>query len=108
MATAAPKPQQPKPKDRIDLRLYNAIVIYDDYVVARSGEEARRCLLSSIKDGLIDPMEVVAKEVTMANSIRASKTDDSPLVAGDVSDAEFENLRGITTSNAFERFYLKR
>jgi len=97
-----------KPKDRVDLRLYNAIIIYDDYVISRSPEEARLALLASIKSGDLSPMEIVAKEVTMANSIRRSKIDERPLVASDISDSEFDTLRGIDISSAFERFYLKR
>lgn len=97
-----------KPKDRIELRLYNAIVIYDDYVIAKSGEAAREALLAAVAAGDLSPMEIVAKEVTMANSIRTSKVEDKPLVANDVTDEEFETLRGITNSVAFERFYTRR
>jgi len=95
-------------KDRIDLRLYNAIVVYDDYVIARSSEAAREALFAAIASADVKPMEVVAKEVTMANSIRTSKVDGNPLVAADVTDEEFETLRGITNSVAFERFYTRR
>lgn len=96
------------PKDRIDLRLYNTIVIYDDYVIAKSNESARTTLEATILAGEIAPTESIAKEVTMANSIRSSKTEGKPLVAGDVTDEEFETLRGITNSASFERFYLRR
>lgn len=95
-------------KDRVDLRLFNTIIIYDDYVVAKSAEEARTALQVAITTGDVSPIEVVAKEVTMANSIRSSKTDDKPLVASDISDEEFETLKGITNSAAFERFYERR
>ena len=105
MGTAVPTT---KPKDRIDLRLYNTIVIYDDYVVARSNEEARQALLASIQSGDTAPTEVVAKEVSMISSVRASKVDERPLIASDVTDDEFEKLRGITNGSAFEPFYLKR
>lgn len=104
------KPAAPaaKTKDRIELRLFNAIVIFDDYVVAKSSEAAREALLAAIASSDVTPMEIVAKETTMANSIRSSKTDDKPLVAADVTDEEFETLKGITNSAAFERFYTRR
>lgn len=104
---AATKPTETT-KDRVGLRLFNAIIIYDDYVVAKSAEEARTTLQTGIIAGDVSPIEIVAKEVTMANSIRSSKTDDKPLVASDVTDEEFETLKGITNSAAFERFYERR
>ncbi len=97
-----------KPKDRIGLKLYNTIVIFDDYVVAKSGEEARAALIAGIADGSVQPMEAVAKEVTMKNSIRTSMVEGKPLIASDVTDAEFDTLKGITNSAAFEKFYMRR
>lgn len=97
-----------KPKDRIELRLFNSIIIFDDYVIAKSSEAAREALLAAIASGDVAPMEIIAKETTMANSIRSSKTDGKPLVAADVTDEEFETLKGITNSAAFERFYTRR
>ncbi len=104
---AAAKPADTA-KDRVDLRLYNRIVIFDDYVVAKSPEAANEIFMNEILEGRVAPMESVCKEVTMANSIRSSKTDDKPLVANDVTDEEFETLKGITNSAAFERFYTRR
>ena len=95
-------------KDRIDLRLYNTIVIFDVYVAARSSEAARECVLAAIADGSAQPTEAVAKEITAANSIRSSWANQSPYVASDITEEEFESLKGISTAGAFERFYLKR
>lgn len=100
---AAPK----KEADRVDLRLYNTIVIFDVYTIARSGEAAREALIELIKTAQIEPTENVAKESTMVNSIRASQLEASPLVAADVTDEEFATLKGITNAQAFERFYKK-
>lgn len=115
MAAASTKPTSTKPtstnpkaKDRIDLRLYNTIVIFDVYMISRSPEEARKALLESIANGDAKPTEIVAKEITAPNSIRSSWLDQTPYVAGDISDGEFEDLRGITTSDAFARFYCRR
>src|SRR5262245_37698342 len=99
------KKQEPTKPDRIDLRLYNAIVIYDVYMVARSPEAARKTLLDAISSGHAAYTEAVVKEVTMANSIRSSWVDQGPYIASDVSDEEFTSLTGITTGAAFERFY---
>lgn len=100
---AAPK----KEADRVDLRLYNTIIFFDVYTIARSGEAAREALIELIRSGQIEPTESVAKESTMASSIRASQVEQSPLVASDVTDEEFETLKGITNAQAFERFYKK-
>jgi hypothetical protein len=103
----APSKVSPK-KDRIDLRLYNTIVIYDVYMIARSESAAKEALAQSIASGDARPTEIVAKEVTTTNSIRLSWANEAPFVAADVNDAEFETLKGITTSLAFERFYNRR
>jgi hypothetical protein len=95
-------------KDRIDLRLYNTIVIFDVYTIARSSEAARDSILAAIASGDAKPSEVVAKELTSPGSVRASWVDQSPFVASDITDEEFAQLKGITTSAAFERFYQKR
>lgn len=104
---APPKKTDDKPKDRVNLRLFNTIVIFDDYVVAKDGQSAREALLAALTAGEVTPMEIVAKEVTMINSIRASKTEEKPLVAADVTDEEFETLKGITNIEAFNRFYTR-
>lgn len=96
-----------KEADHVDLRLYNTIVIFDVYTIARSGEAAREALIELIKTAQIEPTEAVAKESTMVNSIRASQLEVSPLVAADVTDEEFDKLKGITNAQAFERFYKK-
>lgn len=104
-----PQPNQPPPAkkgpERVDLRLFNAIVIFDTYVVAREGQTARDALIELLKAGEIEPSEVVAKEVSSINSVRASCVDQPPLVAPDVTDEEFATLKGITNGQAFERFY---
>jgi len=94
-------------KDRIDLRLYNTIVIFDVYTVARTPEAAREALLAAIADGSAKPTEMVAKELTSPRSIRASWVDQAPYVGADITDEEFEKLKGITTSQAYEQFYTK-
>ena len=99
-----------KPKDRIDLRLFNTILIFDVYVVARTAETARECLLAAIRqaDDPQQPSESVARDVTMKNSIRQSWVEQKPLYASDVTDEEFEANRPYGTMELYERFYEKR
>lgn len=94
-----------KKSDRIDMRVFNTIVIFDVYTVGRSPETCRETILEAIQAGTIQPNEVVAKEVTMANSIRTSWTEQKPWVAKDVTDEEFEQIKDLTTSQAWDAFY---
>ncbi len=106
---ATKKIEQPVRKaDRVDLRLYNTIIIYDVYCIARTADEARQAILQSIQGDVRMFTEATSRELTSINSIRASWAEQSPFVAADVSDEEFENLKGITTSAAFERLYQRR
>lgn len=104
MTTQAQKPAS----DRIDLKLYNTIAIYDVYTVARDNETARMALLNAINSGDARPTEITSTEIRRQGSIRSSWLDQPPFVAGDVTDAEFETLKGITTGAAFSRFYERR
>jgi hypothetical protein len=94
-------------KDRVSLRLYNTIAIFDIYVAAHTPEAAREALIEAIKSGELKPSEMVAKEVTMPGSIRSSWVDEKPWVAPDVTDEEFESLKGSTTMQAYEKLYTK-
>lgn len=106
-----PKPQatSPAPKDRIDLRLFNTILIYDVYTVARTAEAARESLLSAIRAGEspVEPTESVAREVTMRNSIRQSWTEQKPYYASDVTDEEFDGLKEHDTLQMWARLYTR-
>lgn len=106
-----PKPESaPAQKDRIDLRLFNTIIIFDVYTVARTAEAAREGLLSAIRDATnpAEPSENVAREVTMKNSIRQSWMEQKPWYANDVADDEFDVLKEQTTVELFSRFYERR
>lgn len=95
-----------KPADRVDMRLYNTIIVFDVYTIARSAEAARAAILAAIADGL-DAQEMVAKEVTHERSIRASWVDQTPYVAPEVSDEELALLKGMNTLEVFQRLYKK-
>lgn len=94
--------------NRIDLRLYNTIIVYDVYVVARSAEAAREAILAAIDSGDAKATELVSKEITADRSIRSSWVDQPPYIAADITDEEFTALKGSTTLAAFERLYKRR
>ena len=110
MGQPKPETKTEKPKDRIDLRLFNTIIIFDVYTVARTAEAAREGLLSAIRasENPAEPSESVAREITMKNSIRLSWVEQKPWYANDVTDDEFAALKENTTMQLFERFYEKR
>jgi hypothetical protein len=95
-------------KDRVDLKLYNTIAIVDVYFVARDGVSARDALIAAIASGDAKPTEVTAMEIRQQGSIRSSWIEQKPFVAADVTDDEFESLKGVTVGAAFERFYTRR
>jgi hypothetical protein len=88
------------------MKLYNAIAIWDCYVVAESSEKAREALLGSISDGEA-PSEIVAVEANREAAIRDAWREQKPLVAVDVSEADFQQLKGKTTIEIFGRLYTK-
>jgi hypothetical protein len=94
-------------KDRIDLRVYNTIVIYDVYTVGHTADSARDSLVAAIASGDAKPTEIVAKEVTSANSIRASWVEQTPYVAADVTDDEFESIKGNAVGAMWAKLYTK-
>ena len=91
------------------MRLYNAIAIYDVYVIAESGESAREALLATIQnDADFKPSEVVATESMREGAVRESWQGEKPVVAADVSDEDFTSIKGKTTIEIFQHLYLKR
>jgi hypothetical protein len=101
-------PDKTKKPDRIGLKLYNTIAIFDVYTISRDGNIARDALIAAIASGDVEPTEITATEIRQQTSIRSSWLEKSPFVATDVTDAEFATLKGITTGAAFERFYCRR
>jgi hypothetical protein len=88
------------------VKLFNTIAIYDIYVVAETGEEARKTLLAWIPEAT--PSEAVAVETSRETAIRNAWREQKPLVAQDVSDANFKKLKGKNTIEIFEHIYTKR
>jgi len=88
------------------MKLYNAIAIFDVYVVAESGEDARHALLGLITEGE-PPSEIVAVETVRENAIRESWRDQSPFVAEKIPEDGFAQLKGKSTAEVFRLLYAK-
>jgi len=90
-------------------KLFNTIVIYDTYVVAESGEAAREALLEAIRDGKkpAEPTEHVAREARNERDVRPAQHEKLPTVAGDVSDKDFDKIKGKTIIEVFKQLYTK-
>jgi hypothetical protein len=89
------------------VKLFNAIATFDVYVVAESPEAARAALVEALRDPAFNPSEQVGYEVTRENSIRAAWRDEKPFVGADVSDADFEKVKGKTTVETFNMLHTK-
>ncbi len=89
------------------MKLFNAIAIFDVYVVAESSEKAREALLAAIIDGT-KPMEITATETVRESSIRSGFREERPFVAADISDADFTKCKGKTTAQLFAQIYTKQ
>lgn len=93
------------------MKLFNAIAIYDVFIVAETPEAARTALLGVIRDGSepIPPSEITALETRSEGNIRSSWRDEKPFVADDISDADFNrHVKGHTTVEIFQHIYTKR
>jgi len=90
------------------VHLFNTIAVFDVYMVANSPEAARDTLIKGIACGDIKPSECTATESKFERSIRTGYRDERPFVASDISDSDFQKLKGKTTIQAFEMFYSKR
>jgi hypothetical protein len=81
--------------------MMNVIVVYDVYCVAVEGESAELAVLEAIKSGEISASQHKALPM-VASPVRPAWRDERPLVADDVPDAIYEQLRGKTTQQAYE------
>jgi len=89
------------------VKLYNTIAIFDVYTVAESNEAARDALLAAIANGQ-KPSEITATETLRESAVRQGFRDERPFVGDDVSDADFQKLKGKTTAQAYEMLYTKQ
>lgn len=89
------------------MKLFNAIAIYDVYVVAESSEDARRALLAAIEDSQ-PPSEIVGVEVTREEAIRASWCEQAPFVGDEITTQDFDKIKGKSTVEIFRQLYTKQ
>ena len=91
------------------MKLFNVIVVYDVCCVAESNEAAWTAVLEMIR-AQQDPLAVsttTAIEAREEKNIRTAWRDERPIVGADVSDEDFEKLRGKTTVQAHAMLYGK-
>lgn len=86
------------------MKLHNVIVAYDVYVLAESPEAARQAVNEFIKADELAPNHVAAHPVVHA-PIRPQWRDEKPLVASDVSDADFARVKGKTTQQVHDMLF---
>jgi hypothetical protein len=90
------------------LKLHNVIVVFDVYALAHDAVQAREVILAAIRDmNPLPPSEAVALPTSRIREVRAAWTGQKPFVADDVTDAEFESVKGKTTLEVFELLNLK-
>ena len=100
-ANLAPGPNDPK--------LFNTIIIWDVYCVARSPEEARETAKRWITQEDLKASEEVALSVTREAEVREVWRNEKPLVGNNITDDEFEQrVKGKTTIQIFEDLYTKK
>ncbi len=89
------------------MKVFNTIVIYDDYVIAENHEDARAAVLAAIAEG-DPPTEQTALEARSENNIRESWRDKKPLVGAAVSDEDFAKCKGKTTAQIYKDLYASK
>lgn len=87
------------------MKLFNVIYVWDVYCVAESPASAKEAIHAAILGGELPQSERTAIEARDERSIRAAWRDNGPLVAGDVSDADFETCKGQTTIEIQQMIY---
>ena len=91
------------------MKLFNTILVWDVYVVAES-EEAARAAAYALITATDDPLksaEETAIEAREERNIRTKWRDERPIVGADVSDDDFEMLKGKTVVEAHAMLYRK-
>lgn len=87
-------------------RLHNVVIVFDCYCVAESPAEAREAVKQMIyaenQEDRLAISDENALPVVHTRSIRDSWKDQAPVVAADVSDADFDRIKGKKTLDIFE------
>jgi hypothetical protein len=83
------------------LKLHNTIVTWDVYCFSYGHEPALIAVMELIRAGELNATHMKALEQHVA-PISPKFRDERPIVAADVSDEDFETLKGLTTQQAYE------
>lgn len=90
------------------MKLFNAIAMYDFYIVANDSEAARAAMQLLVRKPDIEPSELIATETTRHTSVRTAWRDQPPYIARDITDDELKPCEGLSTIEIFEHLYCKR
>ena len=80
------------------MKLYNVVKTFDVYAVAESPEEARAVVETFIRQEGLPASDEIAIEAWH---------EQRPMVADDVSDTDFDQLKGKTTMEIFKMLHVK-
>lgn len=93
------------------MKVFNCIVVYDVFAVAETEAEAMIAVRAAIQDPdpetRLTPSEHTTLGVTNERQIREAWVDQKPFVGADVSDQDFETLKGKTTIEIFKMLFEK-
>lgn len=104
-----PKPEaeakEPAPVDttKMPVRLFNVLMHWDFYILAKDETDAREGAIAVIRAGQQLPYEQVAYEARRERDIRTKWRDEPPWMSATIPDQPEE-----TTLEAFTRLYTKR
>jgi len=88
--------------------LFNVVAVWDVYVAAESHDAARAAVDELIKAGELPVSESNALPVRREVEVREAWRDQRILVGADVSDADFEKLKGKTALQVFQMLHTKQ
>jgi hypothetical protein len=89
------------------MKIWNIIKTWDVYVLAETPEEALKAVGLHIRQEGLRASEEVAIETREERNVRAAWRDEKPMVADDVSDADFERAKGKTTIEVFNMLHVR-
>lgn len=89
------------------MKVHNVIIVFDVYAVAEEPAAAREAIIAAINNGEIKISDQNAIPVNHERSIRDSWRDERPFIGADVSDEDFESLKGKTTLEIFKMIMTK-
>ncbi len=94
------------------MKLFSVIKVYDVYVAAESAEEASMTIIKAIRNSdpetLLAPNEATVNEARNERDVHERWRDLKPFVGDDVSDADFETLKGKTTIQILDMLHPKQ